>query len=78
MRLVLHEYVKEVEVSDYMKIRIEKDNMGTIKKLTIKLDDQLLSLLEESDMKRELSEARKIILEKEKQKSKVIDFSQFE
>jgi TusA-related sulfurtransferase len=71
-------HIDEIEIGDFLEVKIETRNSGTtIKKLTIKLDSQLLSIMEVHDMKREFDEIKKIIKEKKLKESNVIDLSIF-
>lgn len=84
MKISIHQYVREIEVQDYLTLDIERDGMNKIKKLTIRLDDQLLRLLEEHHMeeenglKEEMDERIKILLDHELETCEVIDLSKFE
>ena len=59
MKIVINQFVKEIEIGDYLTVNIDRGDMRkTIKKLTIKLDDQLLFVLEEHpDIKKKLIES---------------------
>jgi len=80
MRITLNAYVGEIEIDDVCEIDIERsDSMRrTIKKLTVKLDDQLSFVIRgRDDVMKEFLETKKLLLEQKKKQSEFIDLSDF-
>ena len=79
MKIKVNCFIEEIEIEDFLEVRIEKpeSSMRKIKKLTIKLDCQLSSIIKEHDVKQQFDEIKKMIREKKLKESDVIDLSIF-
>ena len=80
MKIKVNCFIEEIEIEDFLEVRIEKpeSSMRKIKKLTIKLDDQLSFVLTDfPGVKDEFNKVKQLLREEQLKKSDVIDLSIF-
>jgi len=79
MIIKVNQFVGEIEVDDFIDIEVENGAMNqTIKKLTLRLSDQLSFVLEEHDeIARDFLKTKELVKQENLKRRKVIDLSLF-